>query len=1237
MKTRFTQPDVVAMVRDLRSSVLGLRVVNVYDVDQKTYLLKLANPGEEKVMLLLESGVRFHTTRYSRDKPDMPSAFSMKLRKHIRSKRLESVRQLGTDRVVDFRFGSGESTCHILLELYASGNIILTDGKYEVLQLLRVHSYDDKTLVAVHQVGPAKPMNDLPLSSLRQQASPSPSSATLLSMYPAAHAVADSEGEVNLEAEDAAVKMLEWLTSTGEGSLAPLCYLFSPLPVPPQNTSKRAKKASLKQLLMRRGSGVSVYGPSIIEHCILSAGLKPNLKLQDVEALVSGLREAGGVTDRCSCMNAKLMVRSHSTDFMPCLKTYAYANANDFLVATCRLQKPGQEGYIMCKKPKHSSSGVAAAESKSSGAERNEDKEANGEVTTSVFTSPHSLPCFLTTLQQADSAPELLYDEFLPHLLQQHKQAAAQEDQEDGTVVKAFESFDRAVDEFYCKIEDQRLWKTATAAKAAATAKVENIARGLQERQAQLEADQEHIQAGAEAVEARAKEVEQALMVIRSALANGIDWVGLEDLVEQEQSNGNPIALLIDSLKLDEGRVVLSLDDVLVEVDVEMTAHANANAMYAALKSARSKARKTMEAAAPALKQAEEKAAKALKTQTLRTQLSSSRKVYWFEKFYWFITSENYMVLSGKDAQQNETLVKKYLRECDAYVHADMHGASTVIVRNKDPTGARPISVLALQEAGTLAACRSSAWKSKVISSAWWVMASQVSKAAPTGEYLSTGSFMIRGKKNFLPPRPLEMGFALLFAVDETCVAAHAGERREREEELPYPSDGTGLEDRIEPGNGGDVVLHDNLASHYPTSSFELFKTLVCLGVAQNGAGTGASLTGRAGKKRVSIKERRRLKKDLNANDPALGADPALGGDPESCSPPPPPADSYHKPEQEETSKMKPQAASQGSEGRRGKSGKLKKMKKKYRDQDEEEREISLQMLGVVKRQEPEEEAGSDQGAAELGSALLHEANDQALAELDTGVLEKLQLLEEKGLLKVQDLDAIDLKALAKFSREDALSILGHFDKADPRKIRNRSRFLAQSMQSHSQGSTSQAPAASTLAAADGADANAATTQEEPEGPAAAEEDDEGEKQLSRRERKLKEEEEVKNLLEEEGQDLDPTVENASELDRLTGKPLPSDILHHALAVCAPYNSLQGYKYRVKLTPGSQKKGKACKQCIEVFSRNKEATKREVDLMRALTDPEMVAVMLGEVIISVPGLQAAKKSSKAKRSKGKKR
>lgn len=53
----------------------------------------------------------------------------------------------------------------------------------------------------------------------------------------------------------------------------------------------------------------------------------------------------------------------------------------------------------------------------------------------------------------------------------------------------------------------------------------------------------------------------------------------------------------------------------------------------------------------------------------------------------------------------------------------------------------------------------------------------QVSKSAPTGEYLPTGSFMVRGRKNFLPPQPLIFGFGFLFRLADECIAGHFGER----------------------------------------------------------------------------------------------------------------------------------------------------------------------------------------------------------------------------------------------------------------------------------------------------------------------------------------------------------------------------------------------------------------------------------------------------------------------------
>jgi hypothetical protein len=67
------------VVRDIQTKLVGLRVANVYDLTTKTYLLKLAKP-DSKVFLVLESGVRIHSTGFSRETKDVPSVFTLKVR-----------------------------------------------------------------------------------------------------------------------------------------------------------------------------------------------------------------------------------------------------------------------------------------------------------------------------------------------------------------------------------------------------------------------------------------------------------------------------------------------------------------------------------------------------------------------------------------------------------------------------------------------------------------------------------------------------------------------------------------------------------------------------------------------------------------------------------------------------------------------------------------------------------------------------------------------------------------------------------------------------------------------------------------------------------------------------------------------------------------------------------------------------------------------------------------------------
>lgn len=124
-------------------------------------------------------------------------------------------------------------------------------------------------------------------------------------------------------------------------------------------------------------------------------------------------------------------------------------------------------------------------------------------------------------------------------------------------------------------------------------------------------------------------------------------------------------------------------------------------------------------------------------------------------------------MIGGRDQQQNELIVKRYLKKNDIYVHAGIVGASSIVIKNPK---SESVPVKTLNEAGTMAMCYSTAWEAKVVTSAWWVHADQVSKTAPTGEYLTTGSFMIRGKKNFLPQCHLIMGFTFMFKLEDGSI-----------------------------------------------------------------------------------------------------------------------------------------------------------------------------------------------------------------------------------------------------------------------------------------------------------------------------------------------------------------------------------------------------------------------------------------------------------------------------------
>lgn len=132
-------------------------------------------------------------------------------------------------------------------------------------------------------------------------------------------------------------------------------------------------------------------------------------------------------------------------------------------------------------------------------------------------------------------------------------------------------------------------------------------------------------------------------------------------------------------------------------------------------------------------------------------RLVKKRKRDWYEKFRWTFTSSGYLVIAGRDAKTNEILVRKYLEDRDLFLHADVVGAPSTILKGGADAPERDV-----HEAAVFAASMSRAWKSGWPTvDVFYVSPEQVSLAPPSGEYRPRGGVMIYGKKNWIRNAPL--------------------------------------------------------------------------------------------------------------------------------------------------------------------------------------------------------------------------------------------------------------------------------------------------------------------------------------------------------------------------------------------------------------------------------------------------------------------------------------------------
>jgi len=132
-----------------------------------------------------------------------------------------------------------------------------------------------------------------------------------------------------------------------------------------------------------------------------------------------------------------------------------------------------------------------------------------------------------------------------------------------------------------------------------------------------------------------------------------------------------------------------------------------------------------------------------------KEEIKKQRKKQWYEKFRWFISSEGFLVIGGRDATTNEIVIKKHTDKNDLVFHTKMAGSPFFIIKteNKKP------GKITIEETATAVLTFSRAWRLDILTAdVFYVNPEQVSKKAKPGEYLEKGAFMIYGKMNLSNP-----------------------------------------------------------------------------------------------------------------------------------------------------------------------------------------------------------------------------------------------------------------------------------------------------------------------------------------------------------------------------------------------------------------------------------------------------------------------------------------------------
>lgn len=356
-----------------------------------------------------------------------------------------------------------------------------------------------------------------------------------------------------------------------------------------------------------------------------------------------------------------------------------------------------------------------------------------------------------------DAFLPLLSGELKPHIvkkeingeLEPHNVVPFELEQYSNFEKQYFDSFNGALDEFFGKLSAESVTEEVQVVKKE---KVNIFERRLLQQQTAIkkfETNSDKFTVIAEQVYANYQPIDELLEVLNGARKKGYSWDEIKKILKQAKDT-LPAAKMIVSINSAEGTIVVDLEGKNATIDIRKTVPQNAQVYYEKAKKLMKKrdgALIAIEHTKLAMKKKEKKAPKRRKV---------IRKKHWYDRFRWFVSSDGFLVVGGRNADTNEEIVSKYMEKRDVAFHTQAPGAPMTVIR----TEGKEVPETTLLEAAQFVVSYSSVWKSGQFSGdCYWIKPEQVSKTPESGEYLNKGSFVIRGDRNYF--RDVQVGIAI--------------------------------------------------------------------------------------------------------------------------------------------------------------------------------------------------------------------------------------------------------------------------------------------------------------------------------------------------------------------------------------------------------------------------------------------------------------------------------------------